>query len=343
MSTRTIASFSGNNAHFRTYISSVLDVAASSSNLDPFGHGLLGHLLNDVAYMALQFPPGHVPVAFAPLQHPGDRPVLAAGANQLAVSIHSVNLSAWTSDHDHFIQQLKDLSDFKAIFIGSLDPISDRHLRDPTTGMRNVSIAAIYAHLMATYSVLSSADLAANEQILRSAYSTTMPIRAYTANQREAHAIALANNQPFSEAQKVQHLLIGLAPSTVFDSCLINWKIAHPTVAMQTFDLLVAAVLEFSDNIPTTATSGSMGYSAAVTPLGSLSQKDIATLVAAFKASSTAATPTTPATTGGPQGKPRVKYHCWTHGMGHSSDRCRHPAAGHQSTATAANKMGGHA
>ena len=341
--TRSIASFSGKNTDFQLYLSSYQDVAASSSSLDQFGHGLLGFLLNDADYMALPFPPGHVLAPFTPLQHPGPRPVLVAGANALAVSVHSVALSAWTSEHDHFVQQLKDLSDFKAIFVGSLDPISDAHLRDPTTGMRQVTIAAIHAHLVATYGVLSSADLAANEAVLRVAYHAGAPIRVYTATQRKAHATALANNQPFSEAQKVLHLMVGLEPCAVFDPCLVNWRIDHPTVALQTFDLLVAAVHAFADSLPATATTGSMHYAAAVTPLDALT-KQVAALAAAFHKTQAAAAPAAPtATTGATSTRLRPKFYCWTHGMGHSSDHCRFPAAGHQTTATAANKMGGHA
>ena len=342
--TRSIASFSGNNSDFQLYLSSYQDVAASSSSLDQFGHGLLGFLLNDADYMALPFPPGHVIAPFIPLQHPGPRPVfVAAGANALAVSVHNVALSDWTSAHDHFVQQLKDLSDFKAIFVASLDPISDAHLRDPTTGMRQVSIAAIHAYLVATYGVLSSADLAANEAILRVAYQAGASIRVYTATQRKAHATALANNQPFAEAQKVQHLLVGLGPCAVFDPCLVNWRIDHPTVALQTFDLLVAAVHAFADSLPATATTGSMHYAAAVTPLAALT-KEVAALAAAFyKAQAAAAPAARTTTTGATSTKSRPKFYCWTHGMGHSSDHCRFPAAGHQTTATAANKMGGHA
>ena len=337
--TTTIATYSGVNFDFQSYCSLYLDAAAGST-MDEHGQGLLGFVLTPAEFLALPFQLNlPAPVAFAALDNPGPQPVLANGANALQVSVHNAAWHTWKSDHERAQQQQRDILAFKSSFIASLDNVSDKALRHPTTGFRQVTCAAIHAYLLATFGTLSAADLTKNADLLRIPYQASTPIRDYTANHRKAHATALANNQPFPESQKVQHLLVGLRPCGLFTACLQIWLSGHATVAAQTFDLLADAVHLAAENVDPTATSGTMGYTAAAVaaPLG-LSDKDLARIIAAIKATTTPVTATKAAVTG-----PLPVHYCWTHGPGHSGHKCRNPAVGHMKAATAANKMGGQA
>ena len=236
------------------------------------------------------------------------------------------------------------LASFTARLLAALPADTLAPLRDPIHGTSLLTARMIDAHLTARYGILSPSDLDLNSSFLDIPYQTHMAASAYTAIHLEAHAVAARNNQPFNEATKVKALLTGIATCGLYSMQTSVWKITNPTVVAQTFQLLSADFHDWYNNLGRATTSGSLQYASAVSPA------DVQAIVAAALAAAALAPPppvqhvkprnrpAAPAP-GGPPGP-----YCWTHGsIGHSGHQCKHPAAGHQRTATALNKMGGKA
>ena len=307
-----IAAFSGDKKSFWRYRVLYLDLAARSSTTCEFGHGLLGFVLPDAEWLALDFPPGHVAVPFLARRHPGPAPVLAVGAAALQVSVHNALFASWRYEDEQYHLQQSSLNTFKGLFIDSLDAVSRRLLTHPVTGTRNLSVQAIDTHLYGAHGILSPADLRLNEAALRAPYQPDLPIHDHTSHQQELHAIAQANGSAFSEAQKVEYLIASLRPCNTYNSRIDHWIIAFPTVVLQTFLSLADAVHVYSDNRTPDVTSSIAGYSAAVLPT------QPSALVA------------------------RAKSYCWSHGTcSHSSQDCLRRQVGHVTSATSANRKGG--
>ena len=222
--------------------------------------------------------------------------------------------------------------DFKNALLDSLDPISKDLMKDPLHGTRAITLREIDNRLMLAYGILSSSDLSKNEDNLQLSYRINTPVREFISSHRIAHNVALRNGQPFPESQKVQFLLSALKQCGIFNLRCQMWQMEYPQVVNQTFELLVTAIQEFSDNYSQDATSASTGFSAAVHPdnipdLQFLISTAVAAAVANLPNKSNLASP---------------PLYCWTHGLGnHPSSSCRHPASDHINTATAKNSQEG--
>ena len=65
--TETLPPFSGDKKSFWKYRIHYLDLAARSSTVCEFGHGLRGFILSPLEWLGLPFPTGHVAAAFVPV------------------------------------------------------------------------------------------------------------------------------------------------------------------------------------------------------------------------------------------------------------------------------------
>ena len=341
----SLHSFSGNKCDFPRFRHSYIALAQGSSSICGFNHGLLGFLLPPAEWLQLVFPSGHVPTAFVPVGHPGAEPVLGNGSNALAVSIHRTQWDQWKFTTQQYQTQQHDLFAFKTIFLAAIDAVSLRRLTDPTTGTMQLTIRDLDAFLLQHHGTLVVSDYTTLLAQLSMPYVLGTPLADLIQRHRDAHAIALAQAQPFPPVQTVHYLKAALHPCGRFENCLMVWQLAHPLVANQTFAGLVTAVEDFHDSIDNKATSSSLGYSASVssTPL-------TLQLVTDLIAAAVSAAPPRPSTALVPANKSRVPsmsrpriYYCWTHGMkqNHTSRECLHPAPGHDVHATATDTKGG--
>ena len=80
--------------------------------------------------------------------------------------------------------------------------------------------------------------------------------------------------------EKVTALLDGIGPCNLFKDSIASWKRTNPTTILQTFPFL-AALHEAADNISTTITSGSIGYTAVAINTAALGPNPAATAVIA--------------------------------------------------------------
>lgn len=334
-----LTSFSGRKADFPAYKNKYLTLAQQSSSLCLFNHGLLGFILSTPEYLALAFPPGHVPAPFVPILPPGDEPDLAGDANALAVSRHNAEWSRWKFHHERFQLQQTQLQNFKVLFLGSLDNNSLTRLTDPIHGIRQVTVAEIHTYLVNRHGTMVSVDLLSLATALEATYQPSLPIEDLLQLHRNAHAIAAGQIQPFPEYQKVHLLRQAVKSCGIFEPCILAWLLNHATVVTQTFDSLAANITNFSDNYDRTATAASLGYAAAV----KVNTPPLQDLIAAAVSAAFLAHTANVSSTASPV-KSIMKY-CWSHGSqrSHTSPECQHRMNGHKERATQLNKMGGKA
>jgi len=342
----SLPTFSGNKADFHQFRHTYVELAKSASVICPFNHGLLGYLLPAAEWLALPFPVGHIPAAFAPAAHPGVEPVLPNGATALAVSTHRTHWDQWKFATQQYQTQHKDLCDFKVLLLAALDPVSRRRLTDPATGTMNVSVGDIDAFLVLHHGTLVVTDYTALLAMLSAPYTLGTPLTDLLQRHRDAHAIALSQGQPFPAIQKVHYLKTALRPCGRFENCIMVWQLAHPLVANQTF-AGVTALEDFNDAFDTNATSSSLGFAASISSPAVTVQMVTELIVAAVTASSQSRprVPAATATAHSPRrAGPSLRIHyCWTHGprQNHTSRQCLKPAPGHDHTATSTDKKCG--
>jgi hypothetical protein len=149
--------------------------------------------------------------------------------------------------------------------------------------------------------------------------------------------VAADNKFPIPETTKVRSLVIALSSDTSFTNRISAWKMAIPTAAAQTFDLLAEAIIEHADNHEVSVTSGSLSYaSQVVVESPQVFSQDQLITISQLVALAVQAIPTKT----NPQ--PPNSQYCWTHGFtGHSSSQCKRPAEGHIEKATGKNQQGG--
>jgi hypothetical protein len=324
----TMPRFSGDKLDYSQYRRDLLNRASTSSTTCSEGFGLLGFLLPTEEWIAVLTRADHPdPVKFVPLVHPGDRP--QAGAQ----------FPAWKADFDNYVEQRRDINKFKMTFRASLDEVSHAAMDVDDDGVSSLSLSRMLDILDRMYRILSPSDLSRNADKLLVIFQPPTTIRAFITAQRRAHIVAAANSFPFPETEKIRAFVGALTPCGVFNGRIEAWKMAVPSAAAQTFDLLAEAILEYADNQDIQVTSGAFNYASQVivpsvaspSPMFSADQlASIAQLVAA----AVHAMPTKNTRSQG-----AAKHYCWTHGF--SSNLCKKPAEGHIESATAKNQQGG--
>ena len=280
----TLTNFSGEQRDFAIFSQSILAKLKSASVLDPQVLGLLGFYLTPAEYLAEAREAGIVAAQFVPRPNPGPRPALAPGANQLAVSIHTLANNDFKQDLKDYRDEQMALSKAKMEIFAATPAKCVAVLKDPVTGFRNVTLRQYHEHMDMTYLIMSPADLADNFASLDLHYDETKPLSDFIASQREVHTIQLANNNPIAESRKVIALVRAMTPCGTFNTRIDLWKIEVPTVVLQTFDLLATALEEFDRNRSKTATTSGAGYSAAVHPSIASIQTQMATMTSTLAA-----------------------------------------------------------
>lgn len=107
--------------------------------------------------------------------------------------------------------------------------------------------------------------------------------------------------------------------STIFQPYLVNYDVAHPSLARQSLTDMIAITRSALTQIAAQHAETHLSY------LSNLATQPVRTRKSRPQKSFS----------------PNPPEFCWTHGPGyHPSSRCKYPSHGHQAEATAANKMG---
>ena len=340
--THSIQPFSGHSYDWHEFEVHLLQCANNASSLDQFGHGLLGFLLTDLEYHALDFPSQHVAANFIPIAHPGLEPILCANATALQVSTHVAHWNIWKHGIQQHQQQNAEVHSFKQQLLAALPLHVLTFLRSPLYGTLRLSLRDIYQRSKGKYGTMSAVDLNRNAGLLAIPYDSSTAVTDFLAVHRQSHTIAFLNGQPFAEAVKVKSLIDGLHACATFNGRIDAWVMQYPEVANQQFDSLATAIeAHAASRHPPRHSSAAMGYSASSV---STTVPDLATIVAAVQAAMKTSAPAAhvPRAPRPTLRHPIGSSYCWTHGKcGHASNVCRNRSAGHQDLATANNRMGG--
>lgn len=361
----SIPVFSGNNTDYFPWWKIVTDCAKlSGPYTSPYG--LLPLLVLHNADPIIQLMPDidfHAG-PFQPPANPGPQPVLPPAATVAEVGRFNAEHSAWKFQHETFTASQKEINTFTSALLAALPTTTLTLIGNPRHGTLTLTLTtasiAIYNH----HGRLTANDLTNNEAKLSVPYKSSDTMFSYIATHQNVHLIADMNNQPINENTRVTRLLDGLKPCGLFNVQITAYESVHARADQRDFDDLRDTVLNWYAAL-STSTTGSLGYSAAVTTpsVPTLTPADHTAIAAAIVAQTPVPSPRflprtqgrggrggrgllgypAPAHHQRPPATPGVPAHyCWTHGSTfHSGVHCRNPASGHQIRATFANKMGG--
>jgi hypothetical protein len=331
----SIPRFSGKKSDYPQFRRDLLDRCANTGSFCIFYQGSLGKILSPAEWLATTDFARHNLVAgpFVPVPHPGPRPAAAAA------------FPAFKFDSDIYFEDRKVELALKESLLEALDPVSKLAMNVGATGARTQTLATILAILDGLYGTQSASDLSQTEDSLKEPYRLGTSVEDFMCRQKVAHAELAANLQAMPERSKVRFLVAALVPCGVYSARIEMWKMAFPTVVLQTFASLEAVIIEFDGNRDASATSGTHLYATAAAALTAApptaqgvvlsaeSVAQIATALAAIQRNDRAPVSLQ---------APLPDLYCHTHGVcKHDGFKCKHPAPGHVKEATAANKMGG--
>ena len=266
------------------------------------------------------------PIAMPVFELPAD---LAGNAAAAAVA-HHTRLTKRYQDLQEIEENLKEA------IMATLGEVNITFMSDDINGMALVSIRAIKTAMLLKYGVPTAETLRAL-LILLDQVMKTEDFEAYAAIHRKVHGRLFRAEQALTEFAKCTKLQEGTRNHPGVSEAIKNFKIAHPTVAEQIFDDLVAYILLQKPNMTQTmSTSGYASNATASSP--TVAQLIDAAVAKAFAAQSIAG--------GGKGPKPRLMaggnlqtaatrypHYCYKHGYNHthSGNLCKvmaNPPAG---------------
>jgi hypothetical protein len=279
--------------------------ANAKSVISNRGNGETGYLDQTISAAKYFLLTGQQPPA--PPVHPGANPAPAvnpAGGNPTqamiteALRLHVEAIRVHTEYHQVHAK-------LKQLLLARIPPIYIAIFDDPDYGFSEVSLLELLTFLDTEHGVISPADLTANEEELKSPWSTTDPIDVLWAKTTRCHLFDLT----IPPAKLVRDTLTILEKTGVFTDDVKHWN--RRPAAEQTFENLKTAFNMANAERLLSTTTENAGYHGAHHAAG-------------------AAVP---------------MFYCWTHGLGpesqHTSATCTRPTANHNQLATADNMLGG--
>lgn len=321
METTTLPKFNGNHhLEWPTWYEAVLTLAQSANPPDQFG--VIGFLLTQAEWELLpgnaaQLGPPVVPATvFVPYPPPGIEP-----ATQVPHAI-------WTSATARYSTQQYRLMKVRTAMLASLDATALAVVQERDGTTRNLTLAVMMDRLRIAYGVARVQDMNAVRTTLQLPFQPPMALADHLLRQLQQHHFAHRAKMPISEADKVEYLRASLLPCGRYALALQMFVANHPSLLLQTFELLSTEITLAESNMPV-ETAASLGYAQAT---GRTS--DSATIADYDRHMKMMTDFQKPA----PKASPRSLY-CWTHGMGHHSGvQCKNPKPGHKCDATKASE-----
>ena len=288
-------------------------------------YGLMGFGMSAANLTALTIDGVH-----APLANPG---VLVANPT-------AAQTAAFKYSKECYDKEIEIVKLIKGQVLSALSEEAKAHVTEPIFGTRRITLRAAMDILRAEYGLLAPMDIDRQKTVLEAPLQTGTPVREHLRKHLEAHAVYVTAGQAMAEADKVSALKKSVKHVPALKAATAHFARTNATVATQTFALLATALGQAEDNGDLEETSGSVGYSAAITE--QFSMATMAKLVAAeMRKTDQRQTTTTQGTIGAKRGK-SLRAYCWTHGpCAHSGIACKAPHEGHIATATSDNRQGG--
>ena len=226
------------------------EVEDISSRLGPGAYGLLGFLLAPADWLLLANI-GQPAGPFAPVPNPGLQPP------PVPANVHAL----WVADLDRFERQVSIVNAFTLALIASLDAPT-KQLIAPN-GFRGLGLAQILAALVVEYGVATPADITDIRSALQIPFIAGTSFADHVSTHRNAHALLTAHGMAQNAADQVRDLRHSIAHISAFHAALASFDATSPTLALQTFPLLVRTLQTVADTTALDPTAASEGYAAA--------------------------------------------------------------------------------
>lgn len=257
---------------------------------------------------------------------------------------------AWQSNMKHFTTYRSTELALKRQLIAAVPDLYIKSLKHYTYGYANVTTLQILEHLIDTFGIIMPADLDANLERMNAAWHPPTPIEVLFEQLDSALQFATEGKAPIGEANAVRIGYNLVHKTGQFEVASYHWRLRSPA------DKTLAAFKTYFHraNADLTTTSSQAGYRAAAaiqptpaqpTELATLTAV-VTQLIAAMATNNTTTSRSARNNTNNATPATRYRGYCWTHGVTHStnlhdSTNCKKPAAGHQTTATEQNQLGG--
>ena len=117
---------------------------------------------------------------------------------------------------------------FKAQMLQAIPKIYISELEDASIGYANVTPAAVLAHIMAEYGVITPKDLAANLENIKRAWDPKEPIQEVFTKGTKCRQFAIEGREPISDTAYVRDLITVFRKSGVLDKAVIDFEEKPP-------------------------------------------------------------------------------------------------------------------
>jgi hypothetical protein len=204
----------------------------------------------------------------------------------------------------------------KAQMIQAIPKIYISELEDAAIGYANVTPAAMLAHLMTEFGVITPKDLAANLENIKRPWDPKQPIQEVFTNGTNCRQFAIEGREPISDTAYVRDLITVFRKTGVLDKAVQDFEEKPPV------DQTVDACIAFFKSRDRLRRNNAQATKEAL-------EANQATKVDTAK-------PKFDSTLAG-------WAYCWSHGIcsSHNGKTCSQPLEGHKKEATLANRMGG--
>ena len=207
--------FSGKNIDYPQHLKAARDLARrSGSNVS--SAGIYPETFEDPDDNALHAPALGLDLPYVPEPGPGNRPILPAAPSAAQISLFNAEISQWKYLHERHTLANSERSTFLSTFLNTFPADTITAISDPIHGTALLSIREVFIALHARHGLLTSMDLEANEDSLSKPYVSGQLMRTHVKIHTDAHLVATANNQAFSEHKMTQAFLNSLKPCQLF-------------------------------------------------------------------------------------------------------------------------------
>jgi hypothetical protein len=297
------------------------------------GGGMLSHLgmiLAAAEYDPLMVVSGAAATPWVEPVYPGHQAVILPAATVAQIT----NLKeTWEHNMKAFYLAQEVDKALKAMLLDALDAKYLSALEHRITGLANVRVSAILAHIQATYGQMTPDDIMANKVAIAQPWNPDDAIQDLWKVITDCRLCAEAAGHPISKMDAVNSAPANLKNLGVFPDDIKTWR--TKPVADWTLVNLYEHFNRANKEWHRLATAGNQGYA-------SKDKVDATPVLAA----TLAAKDVTPAATPVKVLDCKMGY-CWTHGLSfnpdHMSVNCKKKATGHQDDTTLADMKGGNA
>jgi len=249
----------------------------------------------------------------------------------------------WKERNDEWKEWHKACESFRDHLVAALDDTGLHAIKDDDGSIVNLSVADIIKRLKTAFYTPTSNEVTDAYDVLRKPFSPGGSMLDHVRSHVNVHRFFHRHGVELGGHEKYRFLVASLSNIPSFTTHTVIYTTEFPTPAKQSFETYAKAMIAAANN-QASVSAGAQGYALSATTAPRVDyDARLQRIEEALKTLAAGRTRRNNNNTGALAPKDRSHY-CWTHGTGgHASAQCKHPAAGHQVTATGSNKMGGKA